>query len=485
MVAAGVYMIARVYPLMTADALVTIASIGAVTALIAATIAIAQNDIKKVLAYSTVSQLGYMVMALGVGAYTAGFFHLVTHAMFKAGLFLGSGSVIHAMHHALHAHHDHHTDPQDIRNMGGLREKMPVTFWTFVMYTLAISGFPLTSGFLSKDAVLGGTLAFGHLTGNHLIAVIGFLVAGLTAFYMFRLVILTFLGSHKEPARIGHLHESPVAMTGPLVLLACLSIFVFYSFNPFGASDGWLTNSIPRPETSVPAIVAAPDVAAFEEAAHATHSMAILLSITVAAAGTLLAFVTFYWRRVNADAVVGRVPVLHRFLLNKWYFDEVYDRLVVGPTLALTRVMNAFDAKGIDGVVNGCAAWTRALVFGYSDHAREQKTSARLYLLAAIGCSVLVTALSVDWFWPLDVTFGSVILAFVGIALTGGLSFFLFWIGAGGFDRYVVDGIVNASAYLSGFGGLLLRKFQTGRVQNYILFAVMGAMAIYFLFRAI
>ena len=201
MVAAGVYLVARAFPLMTADALVFIAYMGAITAFIAATIAIAQTDIKKVLAYSTVSQLGYMVLGLGVGAYTAGFFHLVTHAAFKAGLFLASGSVIHAMHNALHHQHDHHTDAQDIRNMGGLKKKMPITFWAFVVYTLAISGVPLTSGFLSKDEILAGSLAFGNLTGQMLIPIIGFLVAGLTAFYMFRLVILTFLGEHKDAAR--------------------------------------------------------------------------------------------------------------------------------------------------------------------------------------------------------------------------------------------------------------------------------------------
>ncbi len=179
MVAAGVYLIARTFPMLTADALVFIAYIGAITAFISATIAITQNDIKKVLAYSTVSQLGYMVMGLGVGAYTAGFFHLVTHAAFKAGLFLGSGSVIHAMHNALHHQDDHHTDAQDIRNMGGLKKKMPITFWAFVVYALAISGVPLTSGFLSKDEILAGSLAFGNLTGHMLIPIIGFLVAGL------------------------------------------------------------------------------------------------------------------------------------------------------------------------------------------------------------------------------------------------------------------------------------------------------------------
>ncbi len=253
MVAAGVYLVARTFPLMTADALMVIAYVGAITAFISATIAIAQNDIKKVLAYSTISQLGYMIMGLGVGAYTAGFFHLVTHAMFKAGLFLGSGSVIHAMHHALHHQGDHHTDPQDIRNMGGLREKMPITFWTFVVYTLAISGIPLTSGFLSKDEILAGTLVFGGLTGHALIPVIGFLVAGMTAFYMFRIVILAFMGEHKDAHRFEHIKESPRVMTVPLIILAVLSCFIFYSFNPFSGANGWLARAVERPESVVPA----------------------------------------------------------------------------------------------------------------------------------------------------------------------------------------------------------------------------------------
>ncbi|HTK82199.1 MAG TPA: NADH-quinone oxidoreductase subunit L, partial [Bacteroidota bacterium] len=253
MVAAGVYLVARTFPIMTADALTVIAYIGAITAFISATIAIAQNDIKKVLAYSTISQLGYMIMGLGVGAYTAGFFHLTTHAMFKAGLFLGSGSVIHAMHHALHHANDHHTDPQDIRNMGGLRKKMPITFLTFLMYTLAISGVPFTSGFLSKDAILAGTLAYGSMTGHYLIPIIGFLVAGLTAFYMFRLVILTFLGEHVDHHRIGEIHESPAPMIIPLAIFAILSFFAFYSLNPIEADGGWFYHAVQRPESVVPA----------------------------------------------------------------------------------------------------------------------------------------------------------------------------------------------------------------------------------------
>jgi NADH-quinone oxidoreductase subunit L len=405
MVAAGVYLVARIFPLMTADALLVVAYIGAITAFISATIAITQNDIKKVLAYSTISQLGYMIMGLGVGAYSAGFFHLVTHAMFKAGLFLGSGSIIHAMHNALHHENDHATDAQDLRNMGGLRKAMPVTFWTFVVYTLAICGVPLTSGFLSKDEILAGTLAFGGMSGHVIIPVIGFLVAGLTAFYMFRVVILAFLGDHKDAARFSHLRESPMVMTIPLVVLAILSVFVFYSFNPFDASDSWIVRAVGRPDSVVPPSMAAPSTEAFEEAAHGLHGTAMLLSLSVAGIGVLFAFVTYYWRKINADAVASALGPAYRFLLNKWYFDEIYQAVIVNGTLALSRILRWFDGNIVDGLVNGTGWVTR------------------------------------------------------GISSVSGM-----------FDTYVVDGIVNLTGYLSGVGGLALRKFQTGRVQSYVVF---------------
>ncbi|HTO93585.1 MAG TPA: NADH-quinone oxidoreductase subunit L, partial [Bacteroidota bacterium] len=363
MVAAGVYLVARLFPLMTADALLVIAYIGAITAFIAATIAIVQNDIKKVLAYSTISQLGYMIMALGVGAYSAGVFHLVTHAMFKAGLFLGSGSVIHAMHSALHHAHDHDTDPQDIRNMGGLRAKMPVTFWTFVVYTLAISGVPLTSGFLSKDEILAGTLAFGGLTGHVVIPLTGFLVAGLTAFYMFRLVILAFLGEHKASGRIEHVHESPLVMTIPLLVLAGLSLFFFYSVNPFGGGSSWIVRSVERPESTVPAVLAAPSAGVFEEVLGNVHGTAMLLSLAVAGLGILAAFATYYWKKISADAFARSLAPLHRFLVNKWYFDELYNAVVVNGVLALAALLRWVDTWIIDGAVNGAGSLTRVTSF--------------------------------------------------------------------------------------------------------------------------
>lgn len=420
MVAAGVYLVARTFPLMTADALIVIAYIGAITAFISATIAIAQNDIKKVLAYSTISQLGYMVLGLGVGAYTAGFFHLVTHAMFKAGLFLVSGSVIHAMHHALHEQHDHHTDPQDIQNMGGLKSRMPITFWTFIVYTLAISGVPLTSGFLSKDSILAGTLAFGSLTGHVLIPFIGFLVAGLTAFYMFRLVILTFLGEHAKLDRLALVHESPKIMTVPLVILAVLSLFFWFSFNPFDASHGWIAQSVQRPASVVPAHMAAASPDVFEEAHHHAHSSAMVVSLLVAGLGIGIAFLTYHRKKISAEKIAQQFAPLHRFLLNKWYFDELYGWFTVGGTLRLTRALRWFDNTIIDGAVNGSGWLTKAM---------------------------------------------STV--------------------SGWFDTWVIDGAVNAVGYLSGFGGLVLRKLQTGKVQTYVVLAVLGVMVLYFVMRVV
>ncbi|OGR16005.1 MAG: NADH-quinone oxidoreductase subunit L, partial [Deltaproteobacteria bacterium RIFOXYD2_FULL_66_9] len=232
MVAAGVYLVGRVYPMFTPDAFLFIACFGLITLFLTATIALAQNDIKKVLAYSTCSQLGYMIMGLGVGGYTAGLAHLTTHAAFKACLFLGSGSVIHAVH------------SQDIQEMGGLRKKMPITFVTFLIATLAISGVPGFSGFYSKDMILAAALEFGMKSANplHMIFFVGALfTAGLTAFYMFRLVILTFFGAPKDHHKYDHAHESPASMWVPLVVLAGLSFSFWYS--------GWFGTLVQKPKS--------------------------------------------------------------------------------------------------------------------------------------------------------------------------------------------------------------------------------------------
>jgi NADH-quinone oxidoreductase subunit L len=483
MVAAGVYLVTRTFAMMTADALMVIAYIGMITAFISATIAIAQNDIKKVLAYSTVSQLGYMVMGLGVGAYTAGFFHLSTHAMFKAGLFLGSGSVIHAMHHALHHANDHHTDPQDIRNMGGLRHKMPVTFWTFVMFTLAISGVPFTSGFLSKDEILAGTLAFGGLTGHYVIPIVAFLVAGLTSFYMFRLVILTFLGEHKDHHRFDAIHESPLVMTIPLLVFATLSFFAFYSWNPFGAASGWFFQAVERPASVVPAIVAAAGKEPFEEALHHVHLTAMVLSLLIAGTGIFVAFATYYWKRIDADAIAARLRPVHQFLLNKWYFDELYDATAVRGTIALANAYRWFDNTVIDGIVNGTAKWTLGLTLGTRDTWEEGTAGSMFYRAASVLISLFVGWTVATELIPAGA--GTLLIAGYGLLGLGaaGLTFFLLIVGVGGFDNKVVDGAVNLTAYLAGFFGLLTRKVQTGRVQTYLAFVLFGVLVFFLWFR--
>ncbi|MFP8487844.1 NADH-quinone oxidoreductase subunit L [Gracilimonas sp. Q87] len=361
MVAAGVYLVARVFPMLTADALMVIAYIGAITALIAATIAITQYDIKKVLAYSTISQLGYMIMALGVGAYTAGFMHLVTHAAFKAGLFLGSGSVIYAMHKVLHDQNDHHTDAQDIRNMGGLKSKMPVTYWTFLIFTLAISGIPLTSGFLSKDEILAGSWAFSSLNGHWILPVVGFAVAGLTAFYMFRLLILTFHGKPADESRFEAIKESPAVMTIPLMVLATLSLFVFYSFNPFGAASGWFFNAIERPMSMVPELLQPASNAVFHDALHHVHTPAMILSILIALGGIGFAFTVYQWKKINPESLAQKAGFLYKGAFNKWYFDEMYDKVFVNGLHMLTRISKWFDENIIDRIVNGSAVVVRGL----------------------------------------------------------------------------------------------------------------------------
>jgi len=428
MVAAGVYLVVRVFGILTADAMLFIATIGALSAFIPATIALTQNDIKRVLAYSTISQLGYMIMALGVGAYKFAFFHLITHAFFKACLFLGSGSVIHAMHHE-----------QDIRNMGGLRKKMPLTYATFLISSIAISGIPLTSGFLSKDGILSGSLAFASLTGHWLFPVVGYFVAILTAFYMFRLVIITFHGVPRNKEKYEHAHESSFVMVMPLVVLTTLSLFFWYTPNPMNPEDGWFyTKWIKAPVLHTPENVRfdfmktdeAVSSANAEEhdimysetyasALHHIHGTAVILSLLMAISGILLAFMMYQWKKISADKLAERFKPLYNFSLNKWYFDELYDKTFVAGTLALSRTVAWIDRVIIDGIVDGSASVT----------------------------------LSVSNF-------------------------------VGKFDNIVVDGLVNFMAYLSAFIGLIFRRFQTGKVQTYIIMVIFSIVILLFIFKS-
>jgi NADH-quinone oxidoreductase subunit L len=356
MVAAGVYLVGRTYVFYSADAMLFIGVIGAITAFIAATIAITQMDIKKVLAYSTISQLGYMIAGLGVGGYMAGLFHLMTHAFFKALLFLGSGSVIHAMHHAYHELHDHHSDPQDMRNMGGLRTKMPVTFITMLLATCAISGVPFFAGFFSKDAILAAALETAMTSHNLLHTVIfGVLLlsAGITAFYMFRLVYLTFLGEPAKREVHHHIHESPTVMTVPLIVLGVLSVV--------GGYGNWFKDLITKPELASYAASAVAPAAAAEaghDVAHTAHTLAMWLSIFVAGLGILVSTAFYYWKKFSADTVAERFQPVYNFLLNKWRFDDLYHATFLAGTHLFSRVSAWFDLKVIDGLVNGTAKVT-------------------------------------------------------------------------------------------------------------------------------
>jgi NADH-quinone oxidoreductase subunit L len=344
MVTAGVYMVARsnwIYQ-MAPGVMSLVAAVGALTALFAASIGIVQNDIKRVLAYSTVSQLGYMFLALGVGAFSAGVFHLMTHAFFKALLFLGSGSVIHAMHHE-----------QDMRKMGALKNKIPITFWTMAIGTVAIAGVPGLAGFFSKDEILWK--AFSSSQGHIVLWILGAVVAGMTAFYMFRLLFMTFFGeSHVDHHVEHHIHESPKSMTIPLMVLAAGSLVAGYVGIPAwlggnNAFEHWLEPVFePLPITPVPE-------AHYSLAAEAGMAA---VSVIIAVIGISLAYSTYYKKSDRAERVSVKFRSLYQALLNKWYVDEIYDALFVNRAKDAGRGLWKFDAKVVDGLVNGAAEAT-------------------------------------------------------------------------------------------------------------------------------
>jgi NADH-quinone oxidoreductase subunit L len=347
MVTAGVYMIARLHFLyaLAPATLAVVTGVGAATALVAATIGLVQHDIKRVLAYSTVSQLGYMFVAMGVGAWSAGIFHLVTHAFFKACLFLGAGSVIHALHHE-----------QDMRKMGGLRTALPVTFWTFLIATLALTGAPLTAGFFSKDEILWQ--AWSGPGGGPALWLVGVAGAGLTAGYMFRQVFLVFFGERRvDPHVAAHVRESPRAMTVPLVLLAAGSLLVGFLGVPEVLGGGnrfaaWLA----------PVFAAGHGAAPHDAHAPGLEGTLMAIAVAVAAAGVLLAFLVYQRRALSADAfaaIAGGGP--YRLLVHTYYLDEIYWAVFGRGVLVLARIGAWVDATVIDGIVDGSAAVARGI----------------------------------------------------------------------------------------------------------------------------
>lgn len=331
MVTAGIYMIARSNILYTLAPFTqgVVAITGLATAILAASIALKQNDIKKVLAYSTVSQLGYMFLGLGVGAYTGAVFHVMTHAFFKALLFLGAGSVIHALHHE-----------QDMRNMGGLKKYLPVTHWTFLVACLAIAGIPPLSGFFSKDEILAGAFSV-----NKIYWVIGVLGAVLTAFYMFRLYATTFLGKFRgTQEQEDHLHESPPAMTWPLIILAVLSAVAGFLGVPAALGGTHYLEHFLSP-------VFAGSVA-LQHLPHADHTTEYLL-MGVSAGLAALAII-YAVGRFSSKPDMEEAKGLGKLLEHKWYVDELYDAIVVNPLRKISLLLNNVVEKlGIDGIVNG------------------------------------------------------------------------------------------------------------------------------------
>jgi len=400
-VTAGVYMIGRNAALFshTPLTLTVVAIIGTATALMAGTIGLVQNDIKRVLAYSTVSQLGYMFLAMGVGAYASGIFHLYTHAFFKALLFLGSGAVIHAL-----------AGEQDLRRMGGLKDKLPVTYRTFLIGALAIAGVPLLSGFFSKDEILFHTFASGHT----LLWIVGLFTSLLTAIYMFRLVFLAFHGERAASAHHGtvaggdappgtvapvthahgtvapgtlaplvpdHLHDAPPAMAWPLIILAIGSVVAGYVGLPhvLGGSD-WFARFL---EPSFSGVAS--------EAAEAADLELVLMavSVVVAGSGIGIAFYFFLQHRAAADGIAARFAGLYRLLQHKYYVDEIYDATIVQPIRIVSQegLWKIVDVRAIDGTVNLVG---RAVEGSSQELRRTQTGSVRAYAASLFLGVVLI-----------------------------------------------------------------------------------------------
>jgi len=428
MVAAGVYLVGRCFPLFTPEAQLVIAYTGAITLTVAASIAVVMTDIKKVLAYSTVSQLGYMMLALGVGGWVAGLFHLITHAFFKALLFLGSGSVIYGCHHQ-----------QDMLKMGGLYPKMKITAITMLTGVLAIGGIPLFSGYYSKDAIMADALGFFMVYKQHfLLFFLPLITAGITAFYMSRMWFLTFTGKPRDAHVHEHAHESPWIMTVPLIILAFFSVSIAWGPEEV-ALENTLHHAMPHAvmadfgvEPLVDSvIVRTPDGSKRRELtwsggktkplsensrhlAHEYHDLAGTMALGMGLAGILLAALLYYFRVLDPADSKEQFPGVYRLLASKWYFDELYSAILVRPALAVANWFRAFDTNVIDGVVDSTA-------------------------LATVKTS--------------------------------------FW--SGRFDNGIIDGLVNLTASVCFAIGAWLRRFQTGYIRSYILFLVLAAVAIW------
>ncbi|MBO0697877.1 MAG: NADH-quinone oxidoreductase subunit L [Zavarzinella sp.] len=390
MVAAGVYLVGRCYPLFAPEVRLLIAYTGMITLFLAATIALVQTDIKRVLAYSTVSQLGFMMLALGVGGWVAGLLHLLTHAFFKALLFLGSGSVIYGCHHE-----------QELTRMGGLRRRMPVTAVTMLVGVLAISGTPFFSGWYSKDLILSNAMGFASQNGQHTaLFVVPLVTAGMTAFYMFRLWFLAFAGGPRSEAA-EHAHESPLVMTLPLIVLAAFSGFVAWGWPLWSPHASYLGHLLEE---------ARPGMAHGLDIEDPTHS-AGWLALAAAVAGLGIAVLMYGVRAIDPAAVKARAGALYAFLKEKWRFDDLYDAVFVRPAVAFAYGTARFDKRAapagqadvadrtvnvssLDGVLNAVGLGTlsvgRRLRQAQSGFIRGYVTALMLAAVALVGLIVFL-----------------------------------------------------------------------------------------------
>jgi NADH-quinone oxidoreductase subunit L len=416
MVAAGVYLVGRFYPMFVQEVLLTIAYAGCITLFLAATIAVVATDIKKVLAYSTISQLGYMMLGLGVFGWGAGLFHLITHAFFKSLMFLCSGSVIYGCHHE-----------QEMPKMGGLWRKMPITAFTMLVGVIAISGLAIPglislstvfafSGFFSKDAVVATSLAFVKANPAHfLLFIVPLVTAGITAFYMFRLWFYTFAGKPRDQHIYDHCHESPWIMTGPLLALS-----VFAAFCAIGGEQGplYLLITGDQPAHVAHGVAAAAGSGQINlpgsHAVHGVHSTAGTFALIAAASGTFIAWLLYGTTMVNVAEIKRQLSGLHGFLTNKWHFDELYDALFVKPSHIVGKFCAWIDKTVFDGIIHA---------------------SAKLMVLVSKWDRV--------------------------------------------FDESIVDGFVNLVGNSTFAAGRSLRVIQTGRLRQYVMFIVVGVVALF------
>ena len=428
MVAAGVYLLSRVFPLLTPEVLDVAAFVGATTAFMGAFAAFSQHDIKKVLAFSTISQLGYMVMGMGAGAYDAALFHLLTHAFFKAGLFLSAGAIIYALHTA--AHHTHsHFDAQDMRNMGGLKLKMPFTFTIYLICMLALAGLPFMSGFLSKDAILTGTMGWASVARKQwgilawLVPLAGFTTALLTPIYMGRQLFLVFFGYNRLPAESQEaykaIREVPMLMRIPLLVLATLSLGIWFSFEPFDFQQAWPLELLQVPQVAVPAslkeFAAANRLFYMREAALRYHTFTGISSAILVVLGLLLAYLIFHLFNGRGAFYTNQFKFksrIARMSYSNWHLDAIYRRTFVAFGEGVMRFANWLDKKVIDQVVD---------------------------LIGICG-----------------VVLGHVV----------------YWV-----DRTFVDGTLHVGVWIAGQAGYFSRS-RGGRVQQYLLIMLAGLLAV-------